>query len=204
MNLNELNSLQHVISQQIDDSIRLKEHLKNQSEILVKVATEITEAYQKGNKVLLFGNGGSAGDAEHIATELLGKFYKERNPLPAIALTTNTLSITAIANDYGYEKVFARQVQALAVEGDIVIGISTSGNSANVVSGLKTAKELGMRTVALVGKGGKITDIADYIISFPSTDTPRIQEAHITAGHIICYLVEEIMEMALNPSRNER
>jgi len=147
----------------------------------------------------LFGNGGSAGDAEHIATDLLGKLNKERKPFPAIALTANTSSITAFANDYGYERVFARQVQALAVEGDIAIGISTSGNSANVICGLKTAKELGIRTVALVGKGGKIADITDYVISFPSTDTPRIQEAHITAGHIICYLVEEMMRTTLSP-----
>lgn len=181
------------LTKQIEDSIDLKRHLQGQVETLVTIAEVLSQAFQKGNKVLLFGNGGSAADAQHIAAELGGKFYKEREPLPAIALTTNASSLTAIANDYSYEMVFARQVRALVKKEDVVIGISTSGESPNILQGVKEAKRLGAITIAFTGQGGKLKELADYILSIPSNDTPRIQEVHITAGHIICYLVEEAL-----------
>ncbi len=156
------------------------------------IANKIIEAYQNGKKVILMGNGGSAADAQHIAAELVGKFSKERKALPAISLTTNTSIITAISNDYGYDKVFQRQVEAIVEKGDIVFGITTSGNSKNVVEGIKKAKELGAETIALTGKnGGRIIKYADISLIVPSYFTQHIQEAHITIGHIICDLIEE-------------
>jgi D-sedoheptulose 7-phosphate isomerase len=171
----------------------LKEKLLDDVETISIIAEAIIRAYQAGKKVLLFGNGGSAADAQHIACELAGKFYLDRTPLPAIALTTNTSSLTAIGNDYGYEEVFSRQLKALVKEGDIVIGISTSGNSPNVLRGVEEAKRLRATTIAFTGRGGKLKELADYVLSVPSLDSPRIQEAHITAGHIICYLVEQAL-----------
>lgn len=182
-----------IISNQVDDSVKLKTGLKNQKDIILEIAVEITSAVARGNKVLLCGNGGSAADAQHIAAELAGKFCRDRKPLPAIALTTNTSVMTALANDYGYEETFARQVLALAKNGDIVIGLSTSGNSTNVVLALEEAKKCGAITVAFTGTGGLIKNFADICLTVASKDTPRIQETHITAGHIICYLVEEIL-----------
>jgi len=181
------------IIKQIDDSIDLKRHLQREAKTLVTIAEQVAQALGKGNKVLLFGNGGSAADAQHIACELAGKFYRNRDSLPAIALTTNTSALTAIANDYGYETVFARQIRGLVSKGDIAIGISTSGNSPNVILGIKEAKQCGAVTVAFTGQGGKLRNLADYVLSIPSKDTPRVQVAHITAGHIICYLVEEAL-----------
>ncbi len=181
------------IVKQIEDSIKLKKYLQKEANKLVVLAALLIDAFKKGNKVLLFGNGGSAADAQHIACELSGKFYLDRAPLPAIALTTNTSALTAIGNDYGYEETFARQVRALTSKGDVVIAISTSGTSANVLRAVHEAKRLGAITVAFTGKGGKLKDIADHVIAIPSTDTPRIQEAHITAGHIVCYLVEKAL-----------
>jgi len=181
------------IVKQIEDSIRVKEYLQREAKNLVVIANLLVEAFKRGNKVLLFGNGGSAADAQHIACELAGKFYLDRPPLPAIALTTNASILTAIANDYGYGEVFARQVMALVKEGDIVIGISTSGNSPNVLRGIEEAKRLGAITIAFTGQGGRLKELADYVLSVPSVNTPRIQEAHITAGHIICYLVEQAL-----------
>jgi len=181
------------IIKQLEDNIALQRYLQEQAEILTTIAELLIQAFQKGNKVFLFGNGGSAADAQHIACELSGKFYLNRNPLPAIALTTNTSSLTAIGNDYGYEEVFARQVKGLVREGDIVIGISTSGNSPNVLRGTEQAKQMGAITIALTGQGGKLKELTDFVLSVPSNDTPRIQEAHITAGHIICYLVENAL-----------
>jgi len=182
-----------VIIKQIEESASLKQGLKAQVQTMLSIAEELIQAFRRGNKVLLFGNGGSAADAQHIAAELEGRFYKDREPLPAIALTTNTSSLTAIANDYGYEMVFAKRVKALAKEGDIIIGISTSGKSLNVIKGIEEAKQIGAITVAFTGQGGKLKELAQYVLSIPSNDTPRIQEAHITAGHIICYLVEEAL-----------
>ena len=181
------------VKKQIEQSISLKKQLQQNAEILVTIAERITQAFMKGNTVFLFGNGGSAADAQHIAGELAGKFYLDRDPLPAIALNTNASSLTAIANDYGFEAVFARQIRGLVKEGDVVIGISTSGRSRNVILGMEEAKRCGAVTIAFTGQEGKVKELADYALSIPSTDTPRIQEAHITAGHIICYLVEEAL-----------
>jgi len=181
------------IVKQIEDSIEMKKYLQKQAKTLVAIADLLVKAFRKGNKVILFGNGGSAADAQHIACELAGKFYLDRDPLPAIALVDNIPALTAIANDYSYDEVFARQVKALAKKGDIVIGISTSGNSPNVLQGIEAAKQLGAITIAFTGQGGRLKDLADYVLAIPSTDTPRIQEAHITTGHIICYLVEQAL-----------
>ena len=181
------------IKSQIEESIRLNKYLATKVDILMSIADELIEGFRTGNKVLLFGNGGSAADAQHITSELAGKFSRDREALPAIALTTNTSSLTAIANDYGYETVFVRQLQGLVKKGDVVIGISTSGNSSNVLLAIEEAKRRGAVTIAFTGKGGKLRELVDYVLSIPSEDTPRIQEAHITAGHIICYLVEEAL-----------
>lgn len=175
----------------IENSIILKQKLKKQVGVLIDIADVLVRAFRKGNKVLLFGNGGSAADAQHIAAELMGKFYRDRPPLPVLALSTNTSSLTAIANDYGYDTVFTRQLQALVKRGDVVIGISTSGNSQNVIKALEEAKRLGAVSVAFIGQNKKSKSIADFVLSASSTDTPRIQETHITAGHIICKLVED-------------
>ncbi len=179
------------IVRQIEASIELKKCLRKEAANLVAMADLLVEAFKRGNKALLFGNGGSAADAQHIACELAGKFYLDRTPLPAIALTTNTSALTAIGNDYGYEEVFTRQVRALVNRGDVVIAISTSGNSPNVLRAVEEAKRMGAITIAFTGGGGRLKDLANYVLSVPSTDTPRIQEAHITAGHIVCYLVEQ-------------
>ena len=149
-------------------------------------------AFQKDKKMLLCGNGGSASDAQHIAAELSGRFYKDRKPLFAEALHVNSSFMTAVANDYGYEQTYARMVQAAGRKGDILVGISTSGNSPNVVKALEKANETGMNTIGFTGKdGGKMSEICDVIIEIPSDDTPRIQEAHILISHIICQLIEE-------------
>jgi D-sedoheptulose 7-phosphate isomerase len=181
------------IIRQIEESIKLKKYLEKEVNNLVAIANLLVEAFKKGGKVLLFGNGGSAADAQHIACELAGRLYLDREPLPAVALTTNTSVLTAIGNDYGYEQIFARQVKALVKKGDVVVGLSTSGNSPNVLQGIEEAKRLGAVTVAFTGQGGRLRELADYVLSVPSADTPRIQEAHITAGHIICFLVEQTL-----------
>ncbi len=176
----------------LDENIRIKEDLKNQIPLIIKIVYEIVNLYKNSKKIALFGNGGSAADAQHIAAEFVGKFYKDRKSLPALAFHTNTSVITATANDYSYEKIFERQVSSLINQGDLVIGLSTSGNSPNVIKGLQKAKELGAITVGFTGqKENKIEKIVDYCLKIPSVDTPRIQEGHITVGHIICYLVEK-------------
>jgi len=151
----------------------------------------IVQALKNGNKVLLCGNGGSAADAQHIAAELTGRYKSERRGLPGIALTTDTSALTAIGNDYGYDRVFDRQVEALANKGDVIIGISTSGNSKNIVSALKLGQELGCQTVGLTGRdGGAMNDVCDINLIVPSDNTPRIQEMHILFGHTICQIVD--------------
>ncbi len=179
------------IVSQIEDSVKATKSLEKNAETLLTIAGQLVEAFRRGNKVLFFGNGGSAADAQHLAAELSGRFKIDRDPLPALALTVNTSTLTAIANDYGYEHVFARQVKGLVKPGDVVIGISTSGNSPNVLLGIEEAKRRGAVTVAFGGKKGKLMRLADYVLSVDSPDTPRIQEAHITAGHIISGLVEK-------------
>jgi len=163
--------------------------LQNDIELACKL---VVETIKSGNKILLFGNGGSAADAQHIAAEFTGRYKTERKALPAIALTTDTSAITAIANDYGYDRVFDRQVKALANKGDLLIGISTSGNSTNVLRGFEIGKELGCKTIGLTGKnGGKFSVSCNLNIVVPSNDTARIQEMHILIGHIICQVIDD-------------
>ena len=160
-------------------------------EDLAKASELAVNTLKQGNKVLLCGNGGSASDAQHIAAELTGRYKSERRGLPGIALTTDTSALTAISNDYGYDRVFDRQVEALANEGDLLIGISTSGNSTNVISALKLAKELGCATIGFSGRdGGKMNEVCDVNLVVPSDNTPRIQEMHILFGHTMCQIID--------------
>ena len=175
------------------ESIQVKEELLHTSIGEIKqIADLMIECLKKGGKVILFGNGGSASDCQHIAAELIGRFKKDRTAMAAIALTTNSSVLTSLANDYGYEVVFSKQIEALGQKNDIVIGISTSGKAKNVAMGLKQAKKSGLKTIALSGgDGGEITKLADVSLIVSSSITARIQEAHITIGHIVCELVEE-------------
>lgn len=177
----------------LKESIEVKEEtLKRQSKIIAKIAQRVIQCYRQGRKVILFGNGGSAADAQHVAAELVCRFQKERKSLPAIALTTDTSALTAIGNDYGFDKIFSRQVESMAEEGDVAIGISTSGNSVNVIEGINEAKKKSAYTIGFLGRtGGKLKDIVDLALCVPSLNTARIQEVHITVGHIICQIVEE-------------
>ena len=187
--------MEKFIANQVNESYETKQAIHEDNELmsLIKEVAQVTvEAYKKGNKTLIAGNGGSAADAQHIAGEFVSKFYFDRPGLASIALTTDTSILTAIGNDYGYEKLFSRQVQANGVEGDVFIGISTSGNSENIVEALKECKKKGMVTIGLTGEsGGKMKELCDYCICVPSNETPRIQESHILIGHIICAVVEE-------------
>jgi len=161
---------------------------------MIQVAELLVEAFRNGKKLLVMGNGGSAADAQHLAGEIVGRFRLERPGLPAIALNTDTSILTAVGNDYGYEAIFRRQVEAHGQEGDVVIGISTSGSSPNVLSALRLAREKGCRTVGLLGKdGGSIKGLVDIDLTVPGHDTPRIQEGHITIIHILCELVEQAL-----------
>jgi len=179
----------------IKDSIEVKRKIlsdKNLIETIKKVADKIIKTYKEDGKVLFCGNGGSAADAQHLAAELSGRFYFDREPLFAEALHVNTSYLTAVANDYSYEEVFSRLVKAKGRKGDILIGISTSGNSKNIIKAMEVANNFGMITVGLTGgSGGKMKDICKHLINVPSNDTPRIQEAHIMIGHIICEIVEQ-------------
>lgn len=183
------------IENYIQASIETKQKILNDKNIIETInqaANAIIDAYKNGKKVLTAGNGGSAGDAQHIAGELVSKFFFDRPGLSAFSLATDTSILTAIGNDYGYEKSFSRQIQANANEGDVFIAISTSGNSENIVNALVEAKKKNVTTIGLVGeKTCKMDDICDYIIKVPSDSTPTIQESHIMIGHIICALVEE-------------
>ncbi len=184
-------SFSESIRSRIEESIEAKKALMGQAEMIEEIARLIIRVYRSGGKVFLFGNGGSAADAQHIAAELSGKFYLERAPLPAEALNTNTSAVTAIANDYSFDTVFARQLEANGREGDVAIGISTSGNSINIIEGLKIARQKGIAAVALTGRdGGDLKRVTDLCLSVPSDDTARIQECHILVGHIVCELVE--------------
>ncbi|MBY0496086.1 MAG: D-sedoheptulose 7-phosphate isomerase [Cyanobacteria bacterium] len=158
---------------------------------VVAVAEAIVKALKNGGSVLVFGNGGSAADAQHFAAELMGRYEKDRRAWPAVALTTDTSALTAIGNDYGFDRVFARQVEGLGKKGDVAIGISTSGNSANVLRALETANDRGLITVALTGRGGKAGSIATHHVAVPEDRTARVQEVHATVLHVICELVEQ-------------
>jgi D-sedoheptulose 7-phosphate isomerase len=183
------------VKRSIQASIAVKDLLLGNAEVvsnIARVSTLLVESLDKGNKVILFGNGGSAADAQHIAAEFVGRFAFDRPALPALALSVNTSCVTAIGNDYGFDLVFSRQIEALARPGDLAIGISTSGNSPNVLHGLLVARKIGLCTVALTGRtAGKLKNAVDFCICAPSNETPRIQECHILIGHIISELVEE-------------
>jgi len=172
----------------LETIVRVIEHMQGDLEVASKL---IIDTLKSGNKILLCGNGGSAADAQHIAAELTGRYKTERRGLPGIALTTDTSALTAIANDYGYDRVFDRQFEALANKGDLLIGISTSGNSKNIISALKLAKEMGCATVGFSGRdGGAMNEVCDINLVVPSDDTPRIQEIHILLGHTICQIID--------------
>ena len=179
----------------VDESISLKKRfVAAQSDAVVAAAQRLAEVFKAGGKVLLFGNGGSAADAQHLAAEFVNRFQVERPPLAALALTTDTSILTAVANDYDFLQVFAKQVRALGRPGDLALGLSTSGNSPNVVEGLKAARELGLKTLTLSGRdGGPVAQAAELALIVPSRNTARIQEVHITIGHVLCDLVDFLL-----------
>ena len=189
-----ISNFEQRIGKLIEASIATKQSLLERADVLMtvaKVSEILVSALRQGNKVLLFGNGGSAADAQHIAAELVGRFAFDRPALPALALSVNSSCVTAIGNDYGYDQVFSRQLEALARPGDIAIGISTSGNSCNILRAMAAARKIGLHSVALTGStGGSLKTTADHCICVPSNETPRIQECHILIGHIISELVE--------------
>jgi D-sedoheptulose 7-phosphate isomerase len=183
------------IKEQIKASFETKQKIYENEQFLntvADVAKKCVDVYKAGKKTMLAGNGGSAADAQHIAAELVGRYGFDRPSLPSLALTTDTSNLTAIGNDYGYEQVFSRQLEGMGQEGDLFIGISTSGNSANIVKAFESAKKKGIMTVALTGRdGGEMAKIADIAMVIPSNDTPRIQESHILVGHILCDIIEK-------------
>lgn len=187
--------MQEQIQRIIESSIQTKQSILASSsmlDVIAQCSEIITKAFRDGNKVLFCGNGGSAADAQHLAAEFSGRFYTDREALPAEALHCNTSYITAVANDYSYDVVYSRMINGIGRPGDILIGLSTSGNSKNIVEAFKTAKLKNMITIGFTGEsGGVMKNISDYLLNVPSSDTPRIQESHIMLGHIICQLVEE-------------
>lgn len=186
-----------IIERNLKESIELKQALLSDSSVLQTVqdiSTVIVEAYRKKAKVLFCGNGGSAADAQHLAAEFSGRYYYDRPPLFAEALHVNTSYLTAVANDYSYDQIYSRLIKAMGQEGDILFGLSTSGNSKNVIQGIQQAKELGMITIGFTGQGGgAMKNSCDYLIEIPSTNTPRIQECHMLIGHSICEFVEQVL-----------
>ena len=195
--MNQTADFEHRATKSIEGSIAVKQRLLGDTVLISSIArvSEVSlAAIKSGNKLLLFGNGGSAADAQHIAAEFVGRFAFDRPALPALALSVNTSCLTAIGNDYGFDQVFSRQLEALARPGDVAIGFSTSGNSPNVLHAISTAKKMGLQTVALTGTpGGKLKQAADldHCVCVPSSETPRIQECHILIGHIVSELVEQ-------------
>ena len=183
-----------LFEQSVDEHLRIVNQLRELQPLLEKTCARMTSALRAGKKILWCGNGGSAADSQHLAAELVGRFRRERRALPSLALSTNTSILTAIGNDYGYDMVFRRQVEALGASGDVLIGLSTSGNSANVCAALEVAREMGMFTIALTGAdGGRCAEISELVLRIPSRDTARIQEAHILCWHIMCDQVEREM-----------
>ena len=187
--------MQQKIAEIIKHSVDVKLRLLNDDTLMPaieRIATTVTDALGAGNKVLWCGNGGSAADAQHLAAELSGRFYFDRDPLPSEALHCNTSYLTAVANDYGYDIVYSRMVKAIGKPGDVLIGLSTSGNSVNIIKAMEEARKIGMITVGFTGdSGGKMKPLCDHLMNVPSNDTPRIQESHIMVGHIICEIAEE-------------
>ncbi|ARU54842.1 MAG: D-sedoheptulose 7-phosphate isomerase [Pseudomonadales bacterium] len=193
-----------LIAEHINRSVEAKTKLLNDASFLAAlntVAETCTDALLNGKKIVLAGNGGSAADAQHIAAELVGRYKKERRGLPAIAITTDTSALTAIGNDYGYEQVFARQVEALCQKGDVFIGITTSGNSKNILAAIHSARDIQCTTIGMTGCGGNIVDQADQTLSVPASETATIQECHIMIGHILCALIEENETLSQRPDQ---
>jgi D-sedoheptulose 7-phosphate isomerase len=183
------------IDNTINESIKTKERLMQQNNTIRELGLLISNCVNDGGKVFFFGNGGSAADAQHISAELVAKYQVKRKGLPSMAFTTNTSALTAIANDFGYEFVFERQVESMVSAGDVVVGISTSGKSANVIKGLIAAKKIGAKTIGLTGEsGGRLAEIVDIALKVPSQNTQRVQECHIMVGHIICDIVEKNLD----------
>ena len=181
-----------IFTKAIEEHLKVIQALHSQQSVLERIAVKMARAILDGHKILWCGNGGSAADSQHLAAELVGRFRQERRALPSIALSTNTSILTAIGNDYGYDHVFRRQVEALCSPGDVVAGLSTSGNSKNVCLALEAARKLGATTVAFTGAaGGAMEPLADEILRIPSGETPRIQEGHILCGHMLCDYVEQ-------------
>jgi D-sedoheptulose 7-phosphate isomerase len=183
------------IKKAFEESATVKlEFIKENVDMIAEASKLLSDTFNRGNKLVLFGNGGSAADASHIAAEFVNRFKKERPSLPAIALNTDTAVLTSIANDYDFSEIFARQIKALALEGDVVIAISTSGDSLNVLKAVDAAKKKKLKIIIFTGaKGGKLASKADYAFTVKSSNTPRIQETHITLGHVLCQMVEEIL-----------
>ncbi len=185
-----------IISRSFRESIKTKERFftKKNISLLAQTAELIVKAFKAGGKLLIVGNGGSAADAQHMAAEFVNRFEIERPPLPALALTTDTSNLTSIGNDYAFDQTFSKQVRALGRENDVLLAISTSGNSPNILKAVETAKALGIKTVALTGKGGgALADMADIVLNVDSKTTPRIQETHITVCHILCELADHML-----------
>ena len=195
--MSHVSSIEKLLVKSIKNSLEVKNAIlrdKDFRSLVMAVGQRMAEALRKGNKIIYFGNGGSAADAQHLEAELTGRYVRDRKGLPGLALTANASSITAIANDYSYEMVFARQLESLSKPGDVAVGISTSGNSANVLKAARVGRERGLLTVGMTGRsGGKLKSQVDYCICVPSEDTPRIQESHILIGHILCEIIEEVL-----------
>ncbi|HYR86293.1 MAG TPA: D-sedoheptulose 7-phosphate isomerase [Terriglobia bacterium] len=191
-----------LVDQFVAESLRVKARFFQENrDRIVQVAESVAHGLRNGRKVLLFGNGGSAGDAQHLAAELVGRFGPDRSALPGISLSTDTSILTALANDYGYDKVFSRQIEALGCAGDIAIGLSTSGNSPNVIAAVDVARSKGLFTVGFTGEtGGKLKDHVEVLFRVPSRETPRIQETHLLLGHVICDLVDRELFPQIYPS----
>jgi len=186
--------MEDIILNILQDSLETKEQsVKNNIDLIQKAADSLTECITSGHKILLFGNGGSAADAQHIAAEFVNRFQVERQPLAALALTTDTSVITSIGNDYHFDEIFSKQILALGKKDDIAVGLSTSGNSKNVIQAVEAAKGLDMFTIGLTGRGGRLAECADLVFKIESDTTARIQETHITLAHILCDLVERIL-----------
>jgi D-sedoheptulose 7-phosphate isomerase len=184
---------ENILRTNIEQSIEIHSRLLSAClRAMTSAADALIAAYRSRRKALFFGNGGSAADAQHLAAEFLGRYLRDRDPMPAIALDANTSAVTAIANDYGYEHVFSRQLQALATRGDVAIGISTSGNSPSVIEAVKVARQLGLFSIGLTGaSGGKLLGLVDVLIAVPTKETPRIQECHLLVGHALCDAIEQ-------------
>lgn len=200
--------MKKIVIGELDENINIIKNIsKNLSDIIIRASEIIMDVYESEGKVILIGNGGSAADAQHMAAEFVGRFKLERRSLPAIALTTNTSILTALANDYGYENVFSRQLSSFANDKDVLIAITTSGNSSNILKAVEEVKLRNIKVIGMTGRsGGKLKNMVDILINVPSENIPRIQEAHITIGHIICYLVEKNLSdkdnMIVNKTNN--